>query len=271
MTNSTAAGVESAARQSSAIRGSDSLLRAFGVLEVLAQQHRAVSLADLSDLTDITQAPLRRITATLAGLGYVLIEHDHTVTLGPRLIHLGATASLQLDNWSKPFLDHLVAETGVTASLAVLDSDEVVYVGQSASHHSLDIFAEVGRRVPPHCTAVGKVLLGQLPDWRVQETLERTGLPRLTPRTITDLSSFMKQLTVVRRQGYAFDDGEQDVGVRCMAVPVAPAPRNLAISLSAPESRMSVSDYMAALGSLEATAQALSDALQSQSIIDSPR
>jgi IclR family transcriptional regulator, acetate operon repressor len=271
MTNSAATSVEPPVQHHSAIRGSDSLLRAFGVLEVLADERRGVSLAELAELTGIAKATLRRITSTLANLGYVLIEHDYTVTLGPRLIHLGATASVQLDHWSKPFLDRLVAETGVTASLAVLDSDEVVYVGQSASHHSLDIFAEVGRRVPPHCTAVGKALLGQLPDWRVHETLERTGLPRLTPRTITDMTSFMNQLAVVRRQGYAFDDGEQDVGVRCVAVPVTPAPRNLAISLSAPESRMSVSDYMSALGPLEATARALSDALYSHSVITSPR
>lgn len=276
MTRPPVVAIDAAPPQDSAVRGSHSLLRAFGVVEVLATESRAVGVTELADLTEIAPVTLHRIIGNLANLGYVLVEHDNVghenaVTLGPRLIHLGAKASLQLDDWSRPFLDSLVEQTGVTANLAVLDSDDVVYMGQSASHHNLDIFAEVGRRVLPHCTAVGKVLLGQLSDSRASETLERTGLPRFTPRTITDIPTFMNELHVVRRQGYAFDDGEQDVGVRCIAVPVTPAPRILALSLSAPESRMSVSDYMRTLAPLEATARAISESLFSYSITGTTR
>lgn len=242
-------------------QGTRSLVGAFTLLEVMAHAAQPLSPAELSARSGLSASTVRKLVATLALRGYLLTEEDGSVSLGPRLIHLGATASLQLGDWARPQLDGLVAETGATASIAVLDSDEVVYLGQSRSRHSLGTFSAVGARVSPHCTAVGKVLLGQLEDNRVRETLERTGMPALTDRTITDLDEFLDQLTLVRRQGYAFDDGENDIGVRCVAIPVPASPRILAISLSAPDSRLSVADAIGFLPVLERAAVDLSDAL----------
>lgn len=243
--------------------GTNALLRAFTVLEVMADAARSLSYAELSAACGLPESTVRRVVATFAHNGYVLVENDDRLILGPRLIHLGATASLQLNRWAQPHLERLVRETGVTASIAVLDSDEVVYLGQVVSGHTLGTFADVGRRVTPHSTAVGKALLSQLTDDRVRATLRRSGMPARTDRTITDLDAFMAQLAVVRRQRYAFDDGEQDVGVRCVAVPVLQAPRNLSMSLSAPESRMSITDALGFLPALERTAAEFSDALRS--------
>ncbi|WP_353114452.1 IclR family transcriptional regulator [Microbacterium sp.] len=246
------------------VLGTSALLRSFSVLEVLADAARSMTLDELVEASGLPKATLTRIVATFARKGYLLVEDGDRLTLGPRLIHLGATASLQLHSWARPHLERLVDETGVTASIAVLDSDEVVYLGQVVSGHTLGTFAEVGRRVAPHSTAMGKALLGQLPDDKVRDTLLRTGMPQQTDRTITDLEAFMAQLTVVRRQSYAFDDGEQDVGVRCIAVPVLTAPRVLSMSLSAPESRMSISDAIGYLPALERTAAEFSAALRAR-------
>lgn len=243
--------------------GTNALLRAFTVLESMADAARSLTYAELAEACELPEAMVRRVVATFSRNGYVLVEDTDRLILGPRLIHLGATASLQLNSWAQPHLERLVRETGVTASIAVLDSDEVVYLGQVTSGHILGTFAEVGRRVTPHSTAVGKVLLSQIPDARVRDTLRRSGMPQRTDRTITELDAFMSQLDVVRRQRYAFDDGEQDLGVRCIAVPVPQAPRNLAMSLSAPESRMSISDALGYLPPLETAAREFSDSLLS--------
>ena len=102
----------------------------------------------------------------------------------------------------------------------MLEGDDVVYVAQVPSPHTLRMFAEVGRHVPPHSTAVGKVLLAALPPARALSILRRTGLPRRTPSTITDLDVFTAELDKVRENGWAADDQEREAGVRCVAVRV---------------------------------------------------
>ena len=101
------------------------------------------------------------------------------------------------------------------------------------------MFTEVGRRVLPHCTAVGKAILAQLPEAEVRELLHRTGMPKHTDNTITDPDAFTAQLRNAEEHGYATDEGEQELGVRCVAVAVPDAPSRLAISISGPAGRMS--------------------------------
>nr|WP_281385950.1 IclR family transcriptional regulator C-terminal domain-containing protein [Nocardioides luti] len=100
------------------------------------------------------------------------------------------------------------------------------------------MFAEVGRHVPPHSTAVGKVLLAALPRERALAVVRRTGLAPRTAATITDLDAFAAELDLVARQGWAADEEEQEVGVRCVAVPVGAARDAVAaLSLSGPADR----------------------------------
>jgi IclR family acetate operon transcriptional repressor len=110
------------------------------------------------------------------------------------------------------------------------------------SPHSMRMFTEVGRRVLPHCTGVGKALLSALPDEEVRAILARTGMPAQTEHTITSADALVAELAVVRSQGFAVDDAEQEPGVRCVAAAVpslAPgAPGNAAISVSGPSSRV---------------------------------
>ena len=119
------------------------------------------------------------------------------------------------------------------------------------------MFTEVGRRVRPHCTAVGKVLLAQLADEQVEAIVRRTGMPVHTPNTITEPDQLAKELVSVRRQGYAIDDGEQEVGVRCVAVAVSDTATRIAISVSGPAPRMTTDMVRRAVPTLNRTAAAL--------------
>lgn len=241
--------------------GTDSLRRSFRVLKELANAKGPISSKDLAETCELSLATTRRLIQSLAASGYVLLGVGDEVTLGPRLIHLGATASLQLGEWVSEHLERLTKESDMSAALAVLDSDEVVYLATSQSSHSLGTFQGAGQRVRPHCTAVGKVLLSRLSDDFIRGTLERTGMPRLTDTTITDPEEFLQQIAMVRRQGFAVDDGEQDVGVRCVAVPVPNSPRNMAISVSAPESRFPISNIFQLVPIMENIAQEISESL----------
>jgi IclR family acetate operon transcriptional repressor len=122
--------------------------------------------------------------------------------------------------------------------MALLDGDEVVYVAQVPSRHSMRMFTEVGRRVLPHSTGVGKALLAYLPPTEVRSLLARTGMPAATEKTITDPDVFLAELDRIRTLGYAIDDNEQEIGVRCLAVTVPDSPTAAAISISGPAGRV---------------------------------
>jgi len=122
-------------------------------------------------------------------------------------------------------------------------------------------FTEVGRRVLPHCTGVGKALLAQLDPAEAREILTRTGMPAQTPRTITDPARLLRELAQVRRRGYAMDAGEQEIGVQCIAVPVPDAPALAAISVSGPEARLTPSAVERAVPLLQEVARRISTEL----------
>ena len=181
-----------------------------------------------------------------------------------RLIRLGESASRLLGTWARPYLARLVEETGETANMALLDGDEIVYVAQVPSKHSMRMFTEVGRRVLPHSTGVGKALLAGFPPEEVRALLGRTGMPAATDKTITTPDGFLAALEDVRRLGYAMDDNEQEIGVRCLAVSVPDSPTAAAISISGPAGRVTEAATERIVPVLQQVAAELSEALANQ-------
>ncbi len=218
--------------------GVQSLERAFGLLERMADAGGETGLSELAASSGLPLPTIHRLMRTLVACGYVRQQANRRYALGPRLIRLGESAARPLATWARPHLARLVEETGETANMALLDGDEVVYVAQVPSRHSMRMFTEVGRRVLPHSTGVGKALLAGLPDRDVRELLGRTGMPAATERTLTDPDAFLAALVTVRELGFAVDDNEQEIGVRCIAVPVPAAPTAAAISVSGPAGRV---------------------------------
>jgi IclR family transcriptional regulator, acetate operon repressor len=218
--------------------GVQSLDRAFALLEHMADAGGDVALSELAVRSGLPLPTIHRIVRTLVASGYVRQLPSRRYGLGPRLIGLGGAASRMLGEWARPQLAQLVDQAGETANLAMLDGDAVVYVAQVPSRHSMRMFTEVGRRVPVHCTGVGKVLLAQLPPAQVQAMLMRAGMVAQTPHTITDPDRLARELDRVRHQGYAVDDAEQEVGVRCVAVAVPGGRSTTALSVSGPETRL---------------------------------
>jgi IclR family acetate operon transcriptional repressor len=212
--------------------------RAFGLLEVLADAGGELSLSHLAAESGLPLPTIHRLIRTLVDRGYVRQLPSRRYALGPRLINLGESASGMLANWARPWLSSLVDDLGETANLTMLDGDRVTYVAQVPSKHPMRLFTEVGRRVYLHSTGVGKVLLAQLDDHAVRTLINRAGMPAQTAQTITDPQAFLGEIARVRALGYAVDEGEQDVGVRCIAVAVTGGPSAIALSVSGPTVRM---------------------------------
>ena len=241
--------------------GVQSLERALGLLELVAAHRSAMSLSELAAASGLPPATLHRLARTLVDLGYLRQEPSRHYALGPRLFLLAESSSTMLNSVALPHLAHLVDEIGETANLAMLDGDQVAYVAQVPGRHSMRMFTEVGRRVLPHCTAVGKALLASSAEEDVRALLARTGLPRHTPHTVTDPDELLAQLRRVRRRGYAMDEGEQEVGVRCVGVAVPGSTLRLAMSVSGPAPRMSDELLAHAVPVLQAAARSLGDEL----------
>ncbi len=220
--------------------GVQSVERAFEVLEIIASAGGTITLSDLAERAELPQPTIHRLARTLLVMGYVRQLPDRRYALGPKLIRLGESAAQQLGAWSRPHLTQLVERTGETANIAVLDSDMAVYVAQVPSPHTMRMFTEVGRRVYPHCTGVGKALLMQLPNDAVRSLLDRTGMPASTENSHTTPDALIRDLELSRARGYTVDEGEQEVGVRCFAVPVADAPTLTALSVSGPAARITL-------------------------------
>jgi len=212
--------------------------RSLDLLEALAREGGPVGVAELVDLTGLPQGTVHRLLQSLHQRGYVRRDASRKYSLGTSAVRLADAAQRAMVRSARPHLAELVALSGETANLAVLEGDDVVYVAQVSSPHTLRMFAEVGRHVPPHSTAVGKVLLAAMPRERALAVLRRTGLAARTPTTITDLDAFAAELDLVAVQGWAADEEEQELGVRCVAVPVAGSgPILAALSLSGPTER----------------------------------
>jgi IclR family transcriptional regulator, acetate operon repressor len=259
MSTETPATVAKVAKVAKSGGGVQSLERAFAILETMADAGGVISLSQLASDAALPLPTIHRLVRTLVDLGYVRQEASRQYSLGPRLIRLGETTSRMLGRWARPHMEQLAHELGESVNLAMLDGDQVVYVGQvMASQNSMRMFTEVGRRVLPHSTGVGKAILAQMDPADVRALLARTGMPARTEHTFTTPEALAAELARTRERGYALDEGEQEIGVRCVAVAVPDAPQRLALSVSGPLPRMTEEFVQRATGPLHRAAVTIS-------------
>lgn len=218
--------------------GVQSVERVFELLELVTDAGGDVTLSELSASTDLPLPTIHRLLRTLVSLGYARQLPNRRYALGPRLIRIGEGASRQFGALARPQLKTLVDALGESANMAVLDGDMVVYVAQVPSQHSMRMFTEVGRRANVHDTGVGKAILAQLDDDQVREIIGRAGMPHSTERSLDTIDALLADLALSRERGYAVDDGEHEIGVRCFAMAVPSMPVLTAVSISGPVSRV---------------------------------
>ncbi|WP_048876472.1 IclR family transcriptional regulator [Saccharomonospora saliphila] len=248
--------------------GVQSLQRAFDLLESIADAGGEASLSELATSSGLPMPTIHRLIRTLVTLGYVRQNTNRRYALGARLIRLGEHASLQFGTWARPLLAELVDEVGETANLAVLERDEVVYVSQVPSKHSMRMFTEVGRRLLPHGTGVGKAILAHLPREEARALLTRTGMPSYTEHTHTDPEEFLAHLAEIAERGYALDESEQELGVRCVSVAIPGAPTPTAVSVSGPEGRLTKEAVDRIAPVVQTIAARLGDQLATHTVAD---
>jgi IclR family acetate operon transcriptional repressor len=199
-----------------------SLERALDVLEALAQEGRAgLSVSELSRRAAMSKSNSFSILQTLIARGYVADEGGgmtRRYRLTPALAQLadGVLGKDSVTAIGQKILEVLTARTGLTSRLAVLDDGYVVALLRVDGPGPVQLSTYLGRRELPHCSGVGKAILATLSNPEVDAIVRRIGLPRRTPHTITTVTALRRQLGIVRRQGYSFDDEEDHEGVFCV-------------------------------------------------------
>jgi IclR family acetate operon transcriptional repressor len=243
--------------------GVQSVERVFELLELVTDAGGDVTLSELASSTDLPLPTIHRLLRTLVSLGYARQLPNRRYALGPRLIRIGEGASRQFGALARPQLKSLVDSLGESANMAVLDGNMIVYVAQVPSLHSMRMFTEVGRRAHTHDTGVGKAILAQLPDDTVRGIVTRAGMPTPTEHSIGDVDELLAELDRIRERGYAIDDQEQEIGVRCFSMAVPDAPTPTAVSVSGPISRVDEAFGERAVPMLRKAAEAISAELAS--------
>lgn len=222
--------------------------RALNILDLFSEQKVELNLAEISQQTGLHKSTLHSLLKTLQAQGYIeQTEANAPYRLGVKLLERGYLVQRSRDfiTVARPYLEELSERTGQTVHLGVLDGKSGVYVDKVEGTRSIIVYSRIGRRMPIHTTAIGKVLLAFQPSAFVGKTLDGYEFSSSTENTITHRDMFEAALAKVRSDGFAVDEQENVRGCRCAAVPVWGHDRKLvaAISISTVVENVSMEEF----------------------------
>jgi DNA-binding IclR family transcriptional regulator len=240
-----------------------SLGRAFAILEEVARHREGIGLADLSKRVGLHNSTAFHLTKTLVSLGYVRQEKEtKRYRIGRPLFALAASCldEIEMVNVATPILEDLSRESGESAHFAVRMGDAVVVIARTSGPGAFQLTDRVGVVRPAHCTALGKMILASLSKDQFERFLSRVDLKPSTEKSITEVPALRREIDGVRGSGVAFDDGEFNLEVRCVAVAVKDFTGATigALGISGPIWRMTIQTMQTRAKMLQAAADRLS-------------
>ena len=222
-----------------------SLLRAMALLEILAEDDEGYRLVDLAARAGLSTSTTHRLLTTLEQKQFVHFNRDDSLWfIGVRCFSIGAAFARRghFATLALPIMRRLRDETGETVNLGMLDQGDVVFLTQVESRELMRAITRPGGRSPLPCTAMGQALLATMSEHDVGEILRRHGLPRRTPNSIVRHTQLQQALEDARTSGYAIDDEENAVGLRCVAAVIYDELRcpYAAVSIAGPTVRVTM-------------------------------
>jgi DNA-binding IclR family transcriptional regulator len=201
----------------------NSVERAFAILEFLNSSRRGWNISEMSRKLGIPKSSTHVLFSTLDRLGYIKeIQASRRYQLSPKLYGLGRRAleAAPLPIIALPHLHWLVQQTNLTTHVGILEKRQVVFVQKVDGPGFIKFDTYVGKCSPLHCTGLGKSLVSFQPEEELESLLEKYNFNRFTKKTISSHAAFMAECARIRRSGYSIDDEEEELGVRCVAVPI---------------------------------------------------
>ena len=237
-------------------RYSQSLERGLAILGCFTPKRPVLGIADIADELGMSRSTTHRYVITLVALGYLEQGASRKYRLGLRVTDLGMSAlnSTGLREHAHPYLEELRQRTSYTTSLAVLDGTEILYIDRVQSYRrgqnttSLDLHA--GSRLPAHATALGKLLLAELPDPQQRQLVAEMKLTKHAPNTITSKKALREELEDIHTAGFAVNDQELTPELYAIAAPIHNDTRETvaAVNLTANTNIITLEELVDALG-----------------------
>ncbi len=200
----------------------DTVKRVFEILEYILKTPDGVLASEIAREFNMSISNAYKYLSTLESLGILIKRKDKRYTGGFKLVEYGSIIlrSVDLRQVAHPYLIKLLMDTGQTVHMVVKDGFEGVYVEKLESASSLPMISRVGMRAPLYCTAFGKSILSHMPADELERYFRNVKLERRTEHTVTDPELLKRELEKVRKNGYAVDNEENELGVKCIGAPI---------------------------------------------------
>lgn len=196
-----------------------SVAKSFKVLEAFKDK-REQGTTDLASKLNIPKSTIYNILFTFEKLGYLEQTENDKYRLSPKIFGISQTIEYDLRNEAKPFLNKLAEETNETINLVLHTDDKVLYTEKVESTEPININTKVGKKEDIYCTAVGKAILANLKKEKQNKLFKKIEFTPHTPNTITSVVKLREELSKIIELGYAIDNEEFAIGVKCIAAPI---------------------------------------------------
>lgn len=197
------------------------MARGISIIRTFDENNQQLQLTEIAKRTGLSRATARRFLLTLEELGYVRTD-GRNFALTPSILELGFSylSGLGLPQIAQPHLEWISKEIHESASVAILDGSDIVYVARVTARKIMTVAIAIGTRFPAHTTSLGRAILAFSPEELVESVIANSQFVALTPLTIKDPVLLRKELQKVREQGWALVDSELEYGVRSISVPL---------------------------------------------------
>lgn len=210
-----------------------SLERGLAVLSAFTARDTALTISQVADRTGLSRATARRLLLTLEQLGYVE-SNRREFSLTPAVLELAKPFAGPVDPWgfAKPYLQSLTDRLEESASIAVLDGTDILYVARTPTRRLMTLAVTVGSRLPAHATSKGRVLLAFLPEAELEAYFRRSAIERYTDRTVVEEAELRAILAGIRTEGWAIVDQQLEEGLCSVAAPIVEPSGRVSAALS---------------------------------------
>lgn len=217
--------------------------RIFRTIEFLAKTGPS-GLLDISNALELNKSTVHRILNSLICMDYVKQDPNtskYSLTFKFCRISNQILSQNSLIDIARPYIQNLAEQTGETVHLVQMEGINAVYIDKvEAPHNSVRMVSMVGKTIPLYCSGVGKAILADMDNNQILQIWEQSELQTYTANTVIDYDTFQDTIAAIRKNGYALDNEEIELGVRCIAVSLGSVHHKFpyAISISAPKDRM---------------------------------
>lgn len=216
-------------------KGVQSVDRVLDMIEVLAEEQEGLGVTELAARVGLHKSTAHRLLSTLARRNYIEKTEAGNYKIGVKLIEAVSCYinSLELQTEARPYIVQITSHLGLTSHLGVLDGDQVVYIEKMDVVSTVKMYSQIGLRMHAYCSSLGKCLLSNYSKEELEARMRNCSFIKFTPNTISSMEELHEEMAKVRKQGWAMDDQEFEIGHRCIGAPIYDYRGDIIASISA--------------------------------------